>query len=75
MTSNISKLDRMTSHVGRDLLNEAKAFSNEGKAVGEYVKNSWQYTSDHPTVEVLINQEEKSIMNKKDLDFFCTQNP
>ena len=68
MPNDISSLERMTSHVGRDLLNEAKAFSNEGKAVGEYVKNSWQYTSDHPTVEVLVNQEEKSIQIKDNAD-------
>ena len=38
MPNDISSLERMTSHVGRDLLNETKAFSNEGKAVGEYVR-------------------------------------
>ena len=51
----------MTTHAGRSLLQEAARFSNEGKAVGEYVKNSWQYTDHDPTVEIFINQEEKSI--------------
>ena len=51
----------MTTHAGRSLLQEAARFSNEGKAVGEYVKNSWQYTDHDPTVEIFINQENKSI--------------
>lgn len=57
----------MTTHAGRSLLEETKRFSNEGKAVGEYVKNSWQYSDevDHnPTVEIMINQENKSIQIK-----------
>ncbi len=66
----------MDSHVGRLLLNETSKFSNEGKAVGEYVKNSWQYTDHDPTVEVFVNQESKSIrikdnsrgMNTKDIN-------
>jgi hypothetical protein len=59
----------MTTHAGRSLLEETKRFSNEGKAVGEYVKNSWQYSDevDHnPTVEIMINQENKSIQIKDD---------
>lgn len=51
----------MTTHAGRSLLQEAARFSNEGKAVGEYVKNSWQYTDHDPTVEIFIDQENKSI--------------
>ena len=51
----------MTTHAGRSLLQEAARFSNEGKAVGEYVKNSWQYTDHDPTVEILVDQENKSI--------------
>jgi len=57
----------MTTHAGRSLLEETKRFSNEGKAVGEYVKNSWQYSDevDHnPTVDIMINQENKSIQIK-----------
>ena len=51
----------MTTHAGRSLLQEAARFSNEGKAVGEYVKNSWQYTDHDATVEIFIDQENKSI--------------
>ena len=51
----------MTTHAGRSLLQEAARFSNEGKAVGEYVKNSWQYTDHDPTVEIIVNQDNKSI--------------
>ena len=54
----------MTSHVGRMLLEETKRFSNEGKAVGEYVKNSWQYTDHDPIVEIFVDQENKSIRIK-----------
>ncbi len=54
----------MTVHAGRALLEETKRFSNEGKAVGEYVKNSWQYTDHEPTVEITIDQENKSIQIK-----------
>jgi len=51
----------MTTHAGRSLLQETARFSNEGKAVGEYVKNSWQYTDHDPTVEIIVNQDNKSI--------------
>ena len=54
----------MTVHAGRMLLEETKRFSNEGKAVGEYVKNSWQYTDHDPTVEIFVDQENKSIRIK-----------
>lgn len=54
----------MTTHAGRSLLQEAARFSNEGKAVGEYVKNSWQYTDHDPTVEIIVNQDNKSIRIK-----------
>lgn len=54
----------MTSHAGRSLLEETKRFSNEGKAVGEYVKNSWQYTDHEPTVEITVNNDNKSIRIK-----------
>ncbi len=59
MTSN--QKTGMTTHAGRSLLQEAARFSNEGKAVGEYVKNSWQYTDHDPTVEIFVDQENKSI--------------
>lgn len=54
----------MGVHAGRSVLEEAKRFSNEGKVVGEYVKNSWQYTDNPPTVEVFVNHDEKSIRIK-----------
>ena len=54
----------MTAHAGRMLLEETKRFSNEGKAIGEYVKNSWQYTDHDPTVEIFVDQENKSIRIK-----------
>ena len=54
----------MITHAGRSLLQEAARFSNEGKAVGEYVKNSWQYTDHDPTVEIFIDQNDKSIRIK-----------
>ena len=54
----------MITHAGRSLLQEAGRFSNEGKVVGEYVKNSWQYTDHDPTVEIFIYQENKSIRIK-----------
>ena len=54
----------MITHAGRSLLQEAARFSNEGKAVGEYVKNSWQYTDHDPTVEIFIDQNNKSIRIK-----------
>lgn len=57
----INQKTGMTTHAGRSLLQEAARFSNEGKAVGEYVKNSWQYTDHDPTVEIFVDQENKSI--------------
>ena len=54
----------MTAHAGRMLLEETKRFSNEGKAVGEYVKNSWQYTDHDSIVEIFVDQENKSIRIK-----------
>ena len=59
----------MTTHAGRSLLEETNRFSNEGKAVGEYVKNSWQYSdkvNHNPTVEIMVDQENKSIQIKDD---------
>ncbi len=54
----------ITVHAGRALLEETKRFSNEGKAVGEYVKNSWQYTDHDPTVEITVDNDNKSIRIK-----------
>jgi hypothetical protein len=34
---------KMGVHAGRSVLEEAKRFSNEGKVVGEYVKNTTNY--------------------------------
>lgn len=54
----------MKVHAGRAILEESNSFTNEGKVVGEYVKNSWQYTDGPTTVNVLINQKNKSIQIK-----------
>ncbi len=54
----------MRGHVGRGVLQESDRFTSEGKVVGEYVKNSWQYTDGPTTVSVLINQKNKSIQIK-----------
>ena len=51
----------MTIHAGRAILEESNGFTNEGKVVGEYVKNSWQYTDGPTTVNVLIDHKNKSI--------------
>ena len=54
----------MTVHAGRAILEESNNFTNEGKAVGEYVKNSWQYTDGPTTVSILVDQKNKSIQIK-----------
>ena len=54
----------MTIHAGRAILEESNGFTNEGKVVGEYVKNSWQYTDGPTTVNVLIDHKNKSIQIK-----------
>jgi hypothetical protein len=54
----------MTVHAGRAVLEQSNNFTNEGKVVGEYVKNSWQYTDGPTVVNVLINQKNKSIQIK-----------
>ena len=56
----------VVAHAGRAVLDAADDFTNEGKAVGEYVKNSLQYTNIHPTVEIIVDQENKSIHIKDD---------
>ena len=58
--------DGMTTDAGRAVLDSATDFTNEGKAVGEYVKNSWQYTDKHPNVEIIVDQQNKSIHIKDD---------
>ena len=58
--------DGMVADAGRAVLDAATDFTNEGKAIGEYVKNSWQYTDKHPTVEIYVDQKNKSIQIKDD---------
>tara|TARA_B110000971_G_scaffold221309_1_gene267873 strand:+ start:1013 stop:2743 length:1731 start_codon:yes stop_codon:yes gene_type:complete len=58
--------DGMTTDAGRAVLDSATDFTNEGKAVGEYVKNSWQYTDKHPNVEIIVDQQNKSIHIRDD---------
>ena len=58
--------DGMTTDAGRAVLDSATDFTKEGKAVGEYVKNSWQYTDKHPNVEIIVDQQNKSIHIKDD---------
>ncbi len=73
---------KVTSHVGRDLLQSAAAFKTEAAAVWEYVVNSLQYVDRGitPRVSVLVSQIERSIsigdngrgMNDRDLKHFFT---
>lgn len=52
---------KVTSHVGRSLLEEANRFSHVGKAVNEYVKNSMQYTDSDTIIEININKNADGI--------------
>jgi len=54
----------MTIHAGRAILDRSNDFTNEGKVVGEYVKNSWQYADGPTTVNVLVDLKNKSIQIK-----------
>ena len=54
----------MVADAGRAVLDAASDFTNEGKAIGEYVKNSWQYTENHAKVEIFVDQENKTIQIK-----------
>lgn len=56
--------DGMVADAGRAVLDAASDFTNEGKAIGEYVKNSWQYTGNHAKVEIFVDQENKTIQIK-----------
>ena len=57
----MSNKSGMKVHAGRAILEESNSFTNEGKVVGEYVKNSWQYTDGPTTVNVLVDHKNKSI--------------
>ncbi|MCG3775454.1 MAG: hypothetical protein JW395_2294 [Nitrospira sp.] len=73
---------KVTSHVGRDLLQSAAAFKTEASVVWEYVVNSLQYVDRGvtPRVSVVVNQAGRSIsiadngrgMNARDLQHFFT---
>jgi hypothetical protein len=54
---------KVTSHVGRDLLNASQLFRSEAAAVWEYVVNSLQYVgrSVSPRVQVLVKPRLKTI--------------
>jgi hypothetical protein len=54
---------KVTSHVGRDLLNAAQLFRHEAAAVWEYVVNSLQYVAPGigPKVQVLVKPKHKAI--------------
>lgn len=56
--------DGMVADAGRAVIDAASDFTNEGKAIGEYVKNSWQYTDKHAVVEIFVDQENKTIQIK-----------
>lgn len=60
----MSNKSGMKVHAGRAILEESNSFTNEGKVVGEYVKNSWQYTDGPTTVNVLVDHKNKSIQIK-----------
>lgn len=54
---------KVSSHVGRDLLNAAQLFRHEAAAVWEYVVNSLQYVGPRvsPRVQVLVKPKLKTI--------------
>ena len=73
---------RVTTNVGRDLLQSAQLFRSDRKVVWEYVSNSLQYTDPGvpPTVMVTIDEKRKVIrildngrgMSAEDLNQFFT---
>src|SRR2546425_10153409 len=54
---------KVTSHVGRDLLNAAQLFRHEAAAVWEYVVNSLQYVAPgvRPRVQVVVRSKAGTI--------------
>ena len=58
----ITHSDGMGVHAGRSVIDRAEEFTNEGKAVCEYIKNSWQYTDDHTKVEIFVDQDNKFLI-------------
>jgi hypothetical protein len=73
---------KVTSHVGRDLLQSAASFKTDYAAVWEYVVNSLQYANDGvlPKIQVLIRPRSHEIeisdngrgMSARDLERFFT---
>lgn len=59
----ISRVLKVTSHVGRDLLHAAAAFKTEAAVIWEYVVNALQYVDrgTTPVVNVRINQKGRAI--------------
>lgn len=73
---------KVTSHVGRDLLQSAAFFKTEAAVVWEYVANSLEYVERHicPRIGVQVGTQERSItisdngrgMSERDLKHFFT---
>lgn len=63
MNKKNTKTLKVTSHVPRDLLQNAQLFKHERSVVWEYVSNGLQYVdpATSPEVHVLINQKNKMI--------------
>lgn len=55
---------RVTSHVGRDILQSAASFKTDSAVVWEYVVNSLQYVEDNvlPKVQVLVRARSQEII-------------
>ena len=54
---------KVTSHVGRDLLQSAALFKHEHSVVWEYVSNGLEYTEPgvNPTVKVIVDTKNHKI--------------
>ena len=70
---------RVTSHVGRDLLQSAALFKTDRLVVWEYVSNGLQYVDPgtNPVVRVTLNSKQKKMMiedNGRGMDWEALQN-
>ena len=54
---------KVTSHVGRDLLQSAALFKHEHSVVWEYVSNGLEYTESgvNPVVKVIVDTKNSNI--------------
>lgn len=57
-------MSNMRVHAGRALIEESKRFSHQGKAINEYIKNSFQYTDGPVVVELKISKNLRNIKIK-----------